>query len=74
MCAICNSNRCHPSCPNAPEPKSYGVCKVCTENILDGEEMVEIEGKKYHLDCLEVGHFLEMLDIPIKVAGDDCYD
>lgn len=74
MCSVCNSFKCHPSCPGAPEPKRFGVCKICKEDIVEGEEMVEIEGREYHYECLEVGHFLEMLDIPIKVAGDDLYD
>ena len=73
MCSVCKSFKCHPSCPNAPEPKRYAVCKMCHEDILDGEEMVEIEGKKYHLDCLSASDVLDLLEIPITVAGEGIY-
>lgn len=72
MCEVCGRiYGHHPSCPSAPDPESYGKCKMCKEDICEGDDMVEIEGKKYHYDCLSVCDVLEMFDIPIKVAGDD---
>ena len=71
MCAVCGFFTCHPSCPNAPEPKSFGECEECRDEIYDGEEMVEIEGKTFHYDCLTVDNILEALGVRVKVAGDD---
>ena len=71
MCPVCKRYRCASSCPNAPEPNSSGRCAKCKDHIVDGEEMVEIEGKSYHFECLSSRDILELLDIPIEEAGDD---
>ena len=74
MCSVCERIHCHPSCPNAPEPKSYGKCDMCGDNILYGDKVVEIEGGTFHLDCLSVTDVLELIEVPIKEAGDGFYD
>lgn len=42
MCAVCMQMPCHPSCPNAPEPKPMFRCSKCGEGIFEGD--------KYFLD------------------------
>lgn len=72
MCEVCgNYYGCHPSCPCAPEPEVYGKCELCGEDIEEGDEMVNIEGDKYHYDCLGVRDILEIFDISVQVAGED---
>ena len=73
MCAICNKYKCPPSCPNADEPEIVGVCDICKEEIHAGEEMVDIDGTLFHLECLETKstkELLEMFDVDVKIAGD----
>lgn len=54
MCAICGQTFCPSSCPNADEATPVYTCKYCGEDIVDGEEYVEIDGDYYHLyDCIE---------------------
>ena len=70
MCSVCNQYRCHPSCPNAPEAPRYGRCKICKDEIIFGEEIVEIDDKTLHYDCLTVTDMLEVLGVKVKYAGD----
>lgn len=71
MCSECHMHPCHPSCPNAPEPKAIYRCKHCYEGICEGDEMVEIEGKHYHLECVEdmtTKELLVLLGYEVEVA------
>ena len=36
-----------------PEPKTVCGCDLCGESILEGDDMVELEGERYHLDCFK---------------------
>lgn len=68
MCAECHSYPCHPRCPNAPEPKHVYECESCEEGICYGDDFVEIDGKCYHVDCLDVEDLLKMMGIDIMTA------
>lgn len=70
MCAMCRSYPCVPACPNAPEPRTYGVCKICKEEILGWEEVADIDGNLCHYDCLSVSELLKIFEIEVKEAGD----
>lgn len=48
MCDICRQTPCHPCCPNAPDPVAIYTCKYCGEDIVEGDEYVEIDGDYYH--------------------------
>ena len=74
MCAMCRTYPCNSSCPNAPDPAVKGRCKICKEDIVVGDEMVEIEGVKFHYDCLTVDDVLKVLGVKAEVVGDDWYD
>lgn len=71
MCSICHSTPCLSACPNAKEPYSIGKCKYCGDPIYVGEEYGEIEGRKYHYECLgefSVTDWLEIVGGQIKDA------
>lgn len=51
MCDICQHNPCLSRCPNAPEPAKVYRCEFCGEDIVEGEEYIEIGGNYYHEDC-----------------------
>ena len=70
MCSVCNSFNCHPSCPNAPEPEDYGICKSCGEFIVGGEKIVDMDGDLYHYECLTVEDLLEILGYKTETAGE----
>ena len=52
MCSICRQTPCHPRCPNAPEPPSFGKCVKCNTKILDGDDYYDIDGEYYCEDCI----------------------
>lgn len=74
MCPVCRRyDEHHPSCPYAdePEPVSIGKCECCDKDIMTDEEYVELDGYKYHYDCLSVlsvREVLDVLEIDVKVA------
>ncbi len=51
MCAICGSSPCMSGCPNEPEPAVFSTCAYCNEEIVDGENYVDFDGREYHEDC-----------------------
>lgn len=53
MCDICRNTPCHYRCPNAKEPEIKYTCAYCNEGIEAGEEYYSMEGKRYHMECLE---------------------
>lgn len=71
MCSICRSYPCLSGCPNAPDPPSIGDCEYCREPIFVGDEYAEIDGEKYHKECLDefsTSDWLEKLGESIKEA------
>ena len=42
---------------------SIGICKECGEAIIFGEKYAEIDGYKYHEECLDELTVKEWLDI-----------
>lgn len=71
MCAICHQSPCDCRCPNAPEPAALYTCAECGEGILQGDEYVEENGKKYHIDCLDgmnIKGVLKVFGIDVKTA------
>lgn len=73
MCAECRKYPCAATCPNAPEPESVGKCKLCGEDIVEGEEMVDYYGDLFHFECLRFAgtrEVLELFDVAVVKAGD----
>ena len=70
MCDICRCNPCASACPNGPDVKEYGICQMCKNEIIDGDDYIEVDGKLYHLECLGVCDLLDILDIRIMEAGE----
>ena len=72
MCSECHMHPCHPRCPNADEPKAMFKCKYCGEDIVEGDEYVEIDGDYYHRDdCIEdvaLGLLYEKCGLVTEVA------
>nr|DAV52299.1 MAG TPA: putative integral membrane zinc-ribbon metal-binding protein [Caudoviricetes sp.] len=72
MCEYCHSNPHKAGCPNEPEPKEVYRCKYCEEAILEGEQFVEINDERYHIECIELLSVHELLallvEIDIKIA------
>ncbi len=52
MCKECGFFKCHPRCPNAPEPPIFDHCEECGCEIYDGDEYYEIDGKRYCEACI----------------------
>lgn len=78
MCEYCKTTPHHPRCPLAEQPKSDIVCSCCKEDILEGDEYIEINSKCYHLMCVEdldTRDILRMFDCEIKIkeANDEQY-
>ena len=66
MCSICMKCPCDPRCPNAPAPKGIDTCPCCSDEITLGEEYADIDGIKYHVDCLEdmpIRELLQLFDV-----------
>ena len=60
MCNICLQSPCHPRCPNADEPKAVFVCSGCGQDILEGDEYVELMGEQWCMLCIkDATHFAE---------------
>lgn len=78
MCDICRSVPCLAGCPNAPDPPAVYACDDCGEGIVPGDEYAEIDGRYYHLDCLEnmsTRELLELVGVDTRTAEeDDGYD
>ena len=74
MCSECWQTPCSSRCPNAPEPTAIEKCSCCNEGIVHGEEMVEIDGEYYHLECVEsmtTRELLELLGIDVVEAKEE---
>lgn len=71
MCSVCGMIPCHGNCPNAEEPSAFDTCSDCRHGILIGDEYVNIDGVRYHLDCLEemdTKKLLELCGYSVKEA------
>ena len=53
MCRECHQIPCHPSCPNAPEPKHVYICSGCGESICEGDDYFDIMGEQFCERCIE---------------------
>lgn len=53
---------CSTNCPNYV-PQVVGKCTACHEDLCEGEDFVEIDGKQYHLDCVESMTTTELLEL-----------
>lgn len=53
MCDICLRNPCHPRCPNAADPPAVFICSGCGDNILDGDEFLELCGEQWCMNCVD---------------------
>ena len=71
MCQYCLTSPCPSGCPNADEPEAEFDCKYCGDGIFKEDEYVEIEGVRYHLDCLNdmgIKELLELLEVDVMTA------
>ena len=74
MCMICGQTPCHPRCPNADDSdKAVHTCNYCKEPIYEGDEYAEneIDGDKYHIDCLSgipIKEVMGLFYIPVRTA------
>jgi recombinational DNA repair protein (RecF pathway) len=44
---------CDARCPNAPEPPVVHECKLCGEEIREGDKFYRLEGRTYCVECVE---------------------
>lgn len=58
-----SAGMCHAltGCPNARERARAGTCTDCAQPIYSGEEVVDIDGDLYHLECIERMSTTELL-------------
>lgn len=61
MCCECGHVPCLTGCPNARERARAGTCTDCAQPIYPGEEVVDIDGDLYHLECIERMSTVELL-------------
>lgn len=52
MCQYCLTSPCPSGCPNYEEPDPEYVCDECGEGIYHDDKFVDIDGERYHLECL----------------------
>ena len=53
-CPYCMSFPHKAGCPNAePMPEKVGECELCGDPIYSGENIYDVDGKKYHIGCFE---------------------
>lgn len=53
MNRICRAAVYTPRSPESMDPPRVYRCKHCREDIVQGEEYVELEGEFYHQECFE---------------------
>ena len=53
MCDVCRKTPCDPRCPHAPDPPSVFVCSGCGDDILEGDEYVELMGEQWCMSCID---------------------
>ena len=60
-----------------PEAEKIFTCELCGEDICNGEECYDIDGEKYHEECVKENAFdllLEHSDISKHTASSDDLD
>lgn len=71
MCAVCKMTPCHPSCPNAPEPRAFMRCIECGEGIYADDKYFDAGIGGICEECMEnkkISEILELLGEQFSVA------
>lgn len=58
--------------PPCPKCRVLCTCDSCREDIVEGDEYCEIDGFKFHLDCLSdmtTKELLEFVGVPVMTAS-----
>lgn len=63
MCMVCRQYPCHPSCPNAPEPKPAYICSKCGEGIFPGDSYYDTGKEQICEWCMEDMTSREILEL-----------
>lgn len=74
MCEFCHSFPHLHGCPNEPEPKAIYTCRCCGEGIVADDRYADIDGEKYHAECLEemtIYKLLDLFGVSVEVAQED---
>ena len=53
MCIECGYTKCHPRCPNAPDPPVVYYCDLCNEEIREGDEYYDFGEEKFCYNCVQ---------------------
>lgn len=52
LCPFCLSITGHKAgCPKGPEPETIADCEICGDGIYSGEEHIDFESRKFHIEC-----------------------
>jgi len=62
MCQICKRTPCMPMCPNE-RSSSYDDCAECGSSIYQGQEHYNLNGYKFHSNCITLLDSAEILRI-----------
>ncbi len=71
MCQYCLTPQCPSGCPNYEGPDPEYVCDECGEGIYSDDKYVDIDGNRYHLDCVEdmsITDLLALLGVDVFTA------
>lgn len=74
MCEFCHSFPHLHGCPNEPEPKAIYTCRCCGEGIVADDQYADIDGEKYHAECLEdmtIYKLLDLFGVSVEVAQEE---
>ena len=52
MCIECGYTKCHPRCPNTPDPPIVYYCDLCDAEIREGDDYYDFSEEKYCYDCV----------------------
>ena len=73
MCYLCNEAPCHMACPHFVD-SSLQDCAECGSYICEGDKFYDLNGYKYHRECISMltsTDILEILEIePQVVSGE----
>lgn len=71
MCQYCLTSPCPSGCPNFEEPDPEYICDDCHCGIYHEDEFADINGKRYHLECLEemsIKKLMALLGVDVSTA------
>lgn len=71
MCSLCLMTPCHPSCPNAPEPKPVMECAWCHEGIFAGDKYIDSPEGPICEECVDgmtVTEYMELIGEKFSTA------